>query len=79
MTHKDAGVVKRALTATLAILFHHLGDVSGGHPVEDKAWEQFSQFEKVLELLSLQTKSSKAKPPAQIQKWLATIHDAMKQ
>ena len=40
--------VKRESTAKLAILFHHLNDMLEGHPVEDKAWEQFSHSEKVL-------------------------------
>ena len=54
---KDADVNKRNSTGMLAILFHHLDDELEGHTVEDKAWEQFPHSEKILKLLSLQTKN----------------------
>ena len=76
---KDADVVKEGSTAILAILFYYLDDILGGHPVKEKAWEQFSHSEKILKLLSLQTKNTKAKPPAQIQQWLGKIYDTIKQ
>ena len=76
---KDADVIKRGSTAIIATLFYYLDDILGGHPVKDKAWEQFSHSEKILKLLSLQTKRSKAKPPAQIQQWLGKIYDTRKQ
>ena len=76
---KDADVEKRGSTAILATLFYYLDDILGGHHDKDKAWEQFSHSEKVLKLLSLQTKGAKAKPPAQIQQWLGKIYNTKKQ
>ena len=76
---KNADVIKEGSTAILAILFYCLDDVLGGHPVKEKAWEQLSHSEKIWKLLSLQTKNTKAKPPAQMHRWLGKIHDAIKQ
>ena len=75
----ESDVYKTGSSAILAILFYYLDDILGGHPIEEKAWEQFSHSEKVLKLLSLQTKSAKAKPPAQIQQWLGKIYNTRKQ
>ena len=76
---KDADITKSGSTAKLALLFYYLDDILGGHPIEEKAWEQFSHSEEVLKLLSLQTKTTKSKPPAQIQQWLGKIYDTTKQ
>ena len=76
---KEADVTKSETAARIATLFYYLDDILGGHSVEEKAWEQFSHSEKVLKLLSLQTKNTKAKPPAQRQKWLGKIYDTKKQ
>ena len=76
---KEADIYKNESSTILAILFYYLDDILGGHPIKEKAWEQFSHSEKVLKLLSLQTKSAKAKPPAQIQQWLGKIYDTRKQ
>ena len=61
---RDADVNKKGSTVILAILFYHLDDILGGHPVKDEALAQFSHAEKILKLLSLQTKNAKAKQPA---------------
>ena len=76
---KDADIMKRGSTAKIATLFYYLDDILGGHPDKEKAWEQFSHSEKVLRLLSLQTKEAKAKHPSQTQKWLGKIYDTKKQ
>ena len=76
---KEADIHRNESTTTLAILFYYLDDILGGHPTKQKAWEQFSHSEKILKLLSLQTKTSKAKPPAQIQQWLGKIYNTKKQ
>ena len=47
----------------------------GGHPAKDEAWKHVSHSEKILKLLSLQTKNTKAKTPAQMQQWLGKMHD----
>ena len=75
----DADVKKRGSTAVLSTLFYYLDDILSGHPDNDRAWEQFSNSEKILKLPSLQTKGSKAKPPVQVQKWLGKIYDTRKQ
>ena len=61
------------------MLFYYLDHVLGRYPVKEKAWEQFSHSEKILNLLSLQTKNTKAKPPAQIQQWSRKIYNTVKQ
>ena len=76
---KNADVTKRGSTAKIATFFYYLDDILGGHPNKEKAWEQFSHSEKVLRLLSLQTKEAKSKPPSQTQKWLGKIYDTKKQ
>ena len=43
---KDADVIKERSKTMLAILFHHLDDILGGHTVKDKAWEQFHILKK---------------------------------
>ena len=75
----NADVYKTESHATLAILFYYLDDILGGHPLEEKAWEQFNHSEEVLRKLSLQTKETKGKPPAQIQQWLGKVYDTIRQ
>ena len=64
---------------TIAIIFYYLDDILGGHPNETVAWQQFHHSESILKLLSLKTKESKAKPPAQTQKWLGKLYDTVRQ
>ena len=76
---KNADIHKVDSTMILAIIFYYLDDILGGHPDEPKAWEQFRHSEKILKKLSLQTKSTKSKPPAQIQQWLGKLYDTRNQ
>ena len=39
---KDADVIKNESTAKLATIFYYLDDILGGHPIKERAWEQFS-------------------------------------
>ena len=75
----DADVYKTESSAVLAILFYYLDDILGGHPIQHKAWEQFNHSEIILKQLSLQTKHTKSKPPAQVQQWLGKIYDTVRQ
>ena len=75
----NADVYKTDSFAVLASLFYYLDDILGGHSSEKKAWQQFRHSEKILRKLSLQTKDSKSKPPAQIQQWLGKIYDTINQ
>ena len=72
---KNADVHKIDSSMVLAITFYYLDDILGGHPDEDKAWDQFRHSEQILKKLSLQTKVSKSKIPAQIQQWLGKLYN----
>ena len=55
----DADVIKKGSTAILAILFHYLDEILGGHPVKEKAWEQFSHSEKILKFSHFKQKTQR--------------------
>ena len=76
---KEADIAKSGNLIQIATLFYYLDDILGGHPDEQEAQEQFSHSEKILQKLSLRTKEAKAKPPAQVQKWLGKIYDTRRQ
>ena len=76
---KEADITDNGDILQIAALFYYLDDILGGHPEQHKATEQFLHSEQVLKKLSLRTKDSKAKPPAQVQKWLGKIYDTRKQ
>ena len=76
---KEADITKNGNLIQIAILFYYLDDILGGHPDEQKAQEQFLHSERILKKLSLRTKEAKAKPPAQVQKWLGKIYDTRRQ
>ena len=64
---------------TIALIFHYLDDILGGHKKRSIAWKQFRHSESILRKLSLRTKDAKAKPPSQVQQWLGKIFDTKKQ
>ena len=64
---------------TIALIFHYLDDILGGHREPDIAWKQFRHSEKILQSLSLRTKDSKSKPPSQTQQWLGKVYDTKRQ
>ena len=76
---KDSDITCNQSCVIMAIIFYYLDDILGGHRTKELAWKQFHHSEQILQRLSLKTKETKAKPPAQIQKWLGKIYDTRRQ
>ena len=66
-------------TITLPVLLYYLDDILGGHNNQQTALQQFKHTKEILQLLSLDTKDSKSKPPKQQQVWLGKIFDTNRQ
>lgn len=63
----------------IAMIDIYMDDILGGHPNEDKAWQQWNHSEVVLKRFPLPTKTAKGRPPNQIQIWLGKEYNTKRQ